>query len=291
MIKKHNILFIINPISGIGKKETIPKAIIKHLDLDRFSYDLAYTQYKNHGHELTLDRQAEYDIIVAIGGDGTVSEIGTALINSKCALGIIPAGSGNGIARHLNIPLSLKKAIRRLNEFKVLNIDTGTVNGIPFIGTCGFGFDAHIAKKFDDFGKRGFSSYIKLVKKEYKSFSEITYTINGEYDKTGMMCCIANSSQFGNGFTVSPHSKIDDGSFELIFIDRIPIFHMPKMLKQFFTKKIHQSKYFEQIKLDTNFSIGIKNQGESAFHIDGEPLVGTNLFEVEIKPKSLSIIH
>ena len=291
MSDKQNILFIINPISGIGKKNLIPKAILKHLNLDLYNYDIQYTTHKRHGHEIAQTEKENYNIIVATGGDGTVSEIGTALIGSECALGIIPCGSGNGIARHLKIPLSLKKAVKQLNANKVIKIDTGTVNDIPFIGTCGFGFDAHIAKKFDEFHKRGFSSYIKLVKREYNSFEDLNYTIDGTYFKTAMMCCIANSSQFGNGFTISPDSKINDGQFELVFIDRVKYPQVPKLVQQFFSNKINKSPYFNLLIKDQNFTIQVENIEESAFHIDGEPFLGTSTFNIQILPQSLKVIY
>ncbi len=291
MTSRKKILFIINPISGVGKKRTIPKAIVKHLNQDQYDYDIVYTEYKKHGHFIASENKDKYDVIVAIGGDGTVSEIGTALINSNCALGIIPSGSGNGIARHLKIPLSVKKSIQRLNHFNVLKIDTGIVNDTPFIGTCGFGFDAHIAKKFDEFHKRGFSSYIKLVKQEYKRFKNLSYIINNDLSKKANMFCVANSSQFGNGFTVSPKSKIDDGKFELIFVDKVKLGQIPKLVKQFFSKKIHHSKHFHSVSLDKHFSVEIEDRNDSIFHIDGEPFKGPNKFDVKIVPKSLKVLY
>lgn len=297
MIDKKKILFIINPISGVGKKNKIPKGILKHLDLDKFEYDLAFTNYKKHGYEISLTEKHNYDIIVAIGGDGTVNEIGSALVNSKCILGIIPSGSGNGIARHLKIPRSIKKSIKRLNELDTVTMDTGTVNDHIFIGTCGFGFDSHIAQKFDEFHKRGLASYIKLINKEYFHFKNIRYSINfkGEKDNYKMqaiMCSVANTSQFGNGFNISPFSKVDDGQFEIVFIKKIKYNSAPKLLRQIFSKKIHKSKHFNQTNSEKAFSIELMNQTTPLFHIDGEPLKSdTNIFEIKINQKSLTVIH
>ena len=291
MTAKKKILFIINPVSGVGRKKTIPKAIVKYLDLDQFEYSISYTEYKKHGHQIALEQRENYDVIVAIGGDGTVSEIGTGLIHSNCALGIIPSGSGNGIARHLKIPLSIKKSIQRLNEYNCIEIDTGLVNDIPFIGTCGFGFDAHIAKKFDEFHKRGFSSYIKLVKKEYNHFKNLNYLFDGSYQKNAIMCCIANSSQFGNGFTISPDSKIDDGKFELIFIEKVKMAQIPKLVKQFFSSKIDRSRYFSSLVVNQNFHIEIEHKKQAIFHIDGEPFEGPSHYEIQIVSKSLKVLH
>jgi len=291
MTDRANILFIINPISGVGKKKTIPKAIVKHLDLSMFRYDIQYTEYKKHGYKIASELKSKYDVIVAIGGDGTVSEIGSALVGSNCALGIIPCGSGNGIARHLKIPLTVRLAIKQLNEFNIVKIDTGKVNNLHFIGTCGFGFDAHIAKKFDHFHKRGFSSYIKLVKKEYNNFESLDYLIDGTYQKNAIMCTIANSSQFGNGFTISPESDMTDSKFELIFIDKVKYRNIPRLVKQFFSSKIHQSKYFSTLTVNKNFIVELEDRSDSVFHIDGEPFDGSAKYSIEILPQSLKVLR
>jgi diacylglycerol kinase family enzyme len=113
---KKKILFLINPVSGIGRKNIIPKLIDKHIDSEKFEFSIQNTEYRKHGHEIALLEKNNFDIIVAIGGDGTVNEIGSALIGSNTALGIIPAGSGNGLARHLGIPLKIKNALKTINS-------------------------------------------------------------------------------------------------------------------------------------------------------------------------------
>lgn len=287
------IVFIINPISGVGKKNSIPPLIERHLDHRRYSYTIEYTQHRGHGREIAQRLRNTVDAIVAVGGDGSVNEIGSALVGSTCALGIIPCGSGNGLARHAKIPLNHAKAIQRLNAFQREPIDTGLVNEHPFLGTCGFGFDAHIAHKFDTYHKRGFVSYIKLVLKEYRSYQPQHFTIhtsNGQFEKLTFLCAVANSSQFGNGFTISPLSDLQDGKFELIFLKSFPWLKAPQIAWRFFKGSIHKSKNFESVTFDNPVLISVPSGKRTALHVDGEALGEYNRFEITIRKKSLYLI-
>lgn len=293
MNSKIDILFIINPISGVGKKKIIPKYIDKYLDKTKFTYQVKYTQYRKHAHEITQQNKDKFNVIVAIGGDGTVNEVGSALIYSNCAIAIIPTGSGNGLAHHLKIPSKIKDALLKINQYQIKKIDTGLVNNLPFIGTCGFGFDAHIAKKFDEYHKRGLISYAKLVRKEFKKYQPLTYkvTINDEVNQfETFIFSVANSSEFGNGFVISPDSNISDGIFENVKLDKFKFKDVFKLGKQIFSQQINQSKYFSSFTVNSNYKIEILNQQKSLFHIDGEPLVGGNEFTIKIVPKSLLVV-
>lgn len=293
MSDKLKILFLINPISGVGKKAVIPKLINKHLDLIKFEPSINYTEYRGHGKEIALNKHNEYDCIVAIGGDGTVNEIGSALVNTNTALAIIPTGSGNGLARHLKIPLKIKKALKKINNFNISSIDTGLVNDTHFMGTCGFGFDAYIAHKFDKYHKRGFLSYAKIVKKEFKNYEPLTYSISQNGSETkfiAFMLSIANSSQFGNGFSISPQSKINDGVFEKVILDKFKYKNAAKLGHQFFTNKIEQSDFYTSSQFNNAISIKILGKSTNYFHVDGEPMSGGNEFEIKILSESLKVV-
>jgi len=293
MIKPKKILFIINPISGIRRKKTIPILIEKKFQNKSIEWEIQYTEKRKHGAEIAAREANRFDAIVAVGGDGSVNEIGSALIGQKCALGILPCGSGNGLARHLKIPLKLEKALERISDFNLFEIDTGLVNETPFLGTCGFGFDAHIAEKFDSFGKRGFFSYAKLVISEYKKYEMPTFTIKGsdfESVKNVILCSIANSSQFGNGFTISPNSDIQDGIFELVFLDRFKWRLAPIIAVKFFSRSIHTSKHFTTLSFQNDVTISINSSGTHFYHIDGEPLRGDGEYKLSICKKSLKMI-
>jgi diacylglycerol kinase (ATP) len=293
MTDKIDILFLINPISGVGRKNIIPKCIDKFLDKSKFNHTIKYTEYRKHGFEIASQSKDQFKVIVAIGGDGTVNEIGSALINSKTILGIIPTGSGNGLARHLTIPLKIKQALLTINAYHSVSIDTATVNGIPFIGTCGFGFDAHIATEFDAHHKRGFLSYAKLIQQEFFSYKPLEFKVTYDdkiVERKAFMYSVANSSQFGNGFTISPKSDLQDGVFEHIFLDKFKLKDMPLLGKQIFSKQINNSKFFDGFDTGSVVTVEILNQDESLFHIDGEAMKGGSEFEIKVVPKSLSII-
>jgi diacylglycerol kinase (ATP) len=287
------ILFIINPISGVGKKNTIPPLIRKKLDHSRFVHEIVYTERKRHGHEIAQAEKSNYDVIVAVGGDGSVNEIVSALTGSPCALAILPCGSGNGLARHAGISMRLDKAIERINRFEPTRIDTGTINDLPFLGTCGFGFDGYIAQKFDAHHKRGFISYIRLVLREFKHYKTqpFRFIFNGEtQSREGLICTVANASQFGNNFTISPMSDFSDGKLEFIIIKKFSLWKTPGIALKFFKKRIHTSAYFEKFDIKDSLLISISENNEMDFHIDGEPAGKAASFKIEIRPSGLILV-
>ena len=290
---KRHILFIINPISGVGKKNVIPPLIERYIDSAKFNWEIRYTEYRNHGFEIANIEKVNFDAIIAVGGDGSVNEIGRALIHTNCALGIIPSGSGNGIARHLDIPLNFSAAIRQINGFEPMRIDTGLVNKKVFIGICGFGLDAHIASKFEAHAKRGFLTYAKLVLKEFSSFKPQQFQIKIEdtiQKHNGILCTIANSSQFGNGFTISPKSDLQDGKFEIVFIEQFKVLKGFDLAYKFFTKSIHKSTKFKSLSFTDSIELNIENTEIIDYHIDGESNHSKGPFTIEIQPLSLSIL-
>jgi len=294
MNQKLKLLFIINPVSGIGKKEVLPKMIERTVDHSKFAYAIKYTNHKKHSALIATEEKDLYDGIIAIGGDGTVNEIGSALIQSNCALGIIPVGSGNGIARHLKIPRNIKKAIERINAFKIETIDTGLCNNIPFIGVCGFGFDAHIAEAFENYHKRGIRSYAKLITQHYQKYKSPSFSIVSEQfsiEKQSLLACISNSSEYGNGFAISPYSEMQDGQFELILIDKFKVWSVPIMLSRFFTKKIDRSKHHTAINFRNSIRLKVNSKSAVSFHIDGEHMKSeTNEFKISVRPKTLRVL-
>ncbi|MGB0934151.1 MAG: diacylglycerol/lipid kinase family protein [Lishizhenia sp.] len=285
-MKKH-IRFIINPISGIGKKNKLPDMIEKYLDHTKFDYDIAFTEYRKHARLLAqASVEEKVDIVCAVGGDGSVNEVGSALVGSNSILAILPAGSGNGLARHLKLPMSIKKSILEINKLKLTKIDTGKINKHTFLGVTGFGFDALIAKRFDAYHTRGFLSYIKLVIKEYIASKPINIKVNEKRLSSIVICCVANSSQFGNGFCVSPNSDIKDGKLELFFLKKFPWYAIPELMIRFFRCSVDKSKY-TQIESSENFKIELEN---SLVHIDGEPEEVKRELFININPMSLNVI-
>ena len=156
MTEKKKIVFVVNPISGTQGKKAILKCVEERIDRSIYEYQIVETQYAGHATQIAAEAAKEgVHIVVAIGGDGTINEIARSLIHTDTALGIIPCGSGNGLARHLRIPMDYKAAIDILNKGYQICIDYGKINDIPFFCTCGVGFDAFVSLKFADSGKRG----------------------------------------------------------------------------------------------------------------------------------------
>lgn len=290
MSGKKRIRFIINPISGIGKKNQLPDLIETYLDHNKYEYEIQLSEYRKHAKKIAIDSSKEgFDIVCAVGGDGSIHEVGTGLIGTNTALAIIPTGSGNGLARHLNIPLKVIDAILCINEGNFSLTDTITANEIPFIGFGGFGFDALIAKRFDSYHKRGFSSYIKLVVQEFFQYkpNRIKIEIDDQtIEDTFFLCSIANSSEIGNGFCLSPESEVNDGKIELCLLRPVPFIAAPKLVADFFMRKANKNKHleilsFEKIKLHLENTIA---------HFDGEPFEVAKELHIEVKPKSLNIL-
>jgi YegS/Rv2252/BmrU family lipid kinase len=287
---KERIWFIVNPISGGRKKASLPALIAAHLDHNRFDYEIIETEFK--GHAITIAEKAVaqgIDIVCAVGGDGSVHEVGTTLIGSQTQLAIIPLGSGNGLARHMKIPLKIKEAIECINSGNRIEMDTLKVNNKPILGFGGYGFDALIAKKFEGSRKRGFTSYIKLVLKEVFKYNPINVSIdaNGQVRKLPVfLCTIANTSEFGNGFIVSPKSDATDGKFEVVILKPFSFWNIPAMLFRYFSGRTDYSGLTEVIKTDQATLILPHSYGQ----IDGEPISSGKKVQVDVVPRSLRII-
>lgn len=287
---KERIWFIVNPISGGRKKASLPALIVAHLDHNRFDYEIIETEFK--GHAITIAEKAVaqgIDIVCAVGGDGSVHEVGTTLIGSQTQLAIIPLGSGNGLARHMKIPLKIKEAIECINSGNRIEMDTLKVNNKPILGFGGYGFDALIAKKFEGSRKRGFTSYIKLVLKEVFKYNPINVSIdaNGQVRKLPVfLCTIANTSEFGNGFIVSPKSDATDGKFEVVILKPFSFWNIPAMLFRYFSGRTDHSGLTEVIKTDHATLVLPHSYGQ----IDGEPISSGKKVQVDVVPRSLRII-
>ncbi len=287
---KQKIRFIINPISGIGKKTDIPALIESYLDHSKFEYDIKETEYRKHAKALAYQSSREgFDIVCAVGGDGSVHEVGTALIGTNTKLAILPTGSGNGLARHLNISLDVIQAIKCINDDFSIKMDTVVVNDKPFLGVGGYGFDALIAKRFDEHHTRGFSSYVKLVFKEYFKYKprKISFDMNGVTREVSVvLCTIANASEFGNGFCVSPKSSVTDGQLEFCILRPFSVWSAPSIAFRFFRRTADKSRFTEIIP----FKKARIRLNDKIAHYDGEPFDVRDELNVEVVPESLHIL-
>ncbi|MBI2257546.1 MAG: diacylglycerol kinase family lipid kinase [Flavobacteriia bacterium] len=287
---KKSIYFIINPISGIENKDKVPLFIKQFIDKELFNYDIFFTEYPKHAIEISKKAiSKKIDIVCAVGGDGSVHEIASSLVFSDTALAIIPLGSGNGLARHLNIPLEIEKSIQLINQNLSIQMDTVQMNEKLIIGTAGFGFDALIAEKFNQSEKRGFWRYVKIVFKEFFQYQPSSFKIifdNTEIEDTFLMCCVANSSEFGNGFCISPHSIVDDGKFEICLIKPISKMTLFPTIRKFFNKTIDQSQSYSCFSTQE----ACIYRKEKRIHIDGEAMEMNSIINLKILPKSLKVL-
>lgn len=287
---KQKIRFIVNPKSGIQSKKNIPSLIALHLDKSRFEYDIIETQHRYHAVDITKEAIAEgIDIVCAVGGDGSVHEVGTALIGSSLHMAIIPAGSGNGLARHLKIPMDAKQAILALNSSVSSTMDTVLANDRHFLNVGGYGFDALIAKEFDADKRRGFWGYVKLISKEFFGFkaSHFEIDVNGEKTRKKLvLCTIANATEYGNGFYISPDSIVSDGTIELCLLHPFKFWHVPAMIRVFFKRTHSESRFIEIIPFQ---KAKIKLE-KAVAHYDGEPFEVQHELNIEVIPNSLNIL-
>jgi YegS/Rv2252/BmrU family lipid kinase len=285
---KKSIHFIINPISGAKRKVSIIETIKENLSA-HFNYGITITQREGHATEVAKElADGDIDAVIAVGGDGSVNEVGKALVNTKVKLGVIPCGSGNGFARHLKIPLQSKMAIRCINDFQYKRIDTATINNEVFLATAGLGFDAHVGWKFADFGKRGFLSYMKVTSNEFFSFQPRTYRliIDGEeMETTAFLINFANVGQYGNNAWIAPSASIFDGKLNVCILEKFPAQSVPDIIFKLFSKQIEKSKYYRVIQAEE-----IKVIRPSHFHMDGEPKKMGEDMIIKVVPQSLDVI-
>jgi len=290
-MNKKNILFIINPISGGKNKRGFKRRALQYLDKNLFSADFVFSEESHHAEVLAKEGLASgCDYIVAVGGDGTINEVAKVLVGTETPLGIIPEGSGNGLARTLNIPKDQKAAVSLLNKQRIDEIDSGFINDVPFFNMAGMGFDALISSRFAQEDFRGPLGYMKTVLSEISHYKPLTYniTIDGElYNREAFMVSIANSPQYGNDAYISPEASIKDGLLDVCIVKPFHWVLFPKMIYHLFSKTADKTEYVEIIQ---GKNIRIERSKKEEVHVDGEPLSLDKDFTIKVLPKSLQVI-
>ncbi|MDI9874415.1 MULTISPECIES: diacylglycerol/lipid kinase family protein [Bacteroidota] len=284
------IWFVLNPKSGTttpAKRNKIIQAINKQANCR-----LILTEYAGHATEIAQQAvQQGISRVVAVGGDGTVNEVARGLVGSDTALGIIPIGSGNGLARHLNIPLKIDKAIQFAIQQPTAQIDACYLNEIPFFCTAGVGFDAFVANEFAQQESRGLKTYAKMSLKSFRTYKPEAYVISHQgkdYAKMAFSITFANATQYGNNALISPKSKIDDGLIDLVVLKPFPFGAAPIIGVRLFRGTLPNSRYID---MEVSEDYVLKSEKPLLIHFDGEPLqLDTNEIRVYIKPKSLKVV-
>ena len=291
MGENKKVFFIINKYSGTGFRPEVEGRIIDRCSQLGYECTIEFTQSRGHATELARQAVKEnFKIAFAMGGDGTMNEVAQGLVHSDTIMGILPKGSGNGLARHLKIPLEFKNALELLANHQVISMDTFTVNDHLSVNVSGIGFDGHIAGLFGKNGKRGLLGYVKLVMKEFSSFKEfpVELIIDGKTVRSNaFILAIANASQFGNNARVAPAASVSDQQLDICSIQKVPFSQAIGFAGKMFSGNIDKSSFVEMWKgqkIEMNFP------SPMPYHIDGEPLPPAAAFKIILQPSSLRML-
>lgn len=284
------VLFIINKHSGMGFQTTIEGRILDTCEKNNSECSIEYTQRR--GHAISLANEASkngFDYVVAVGGDGTINEVARGLLNSETPMGILPRGSGNGLARHLGISVTLTDAIDNLFRHKILRIDTLLINDKLSLNVSGIGFDGHVANLFANKKIRGLVGYVRISVKEYFRFQEFEaeVSIDNKRDvRKAFIIAVANSSQYGNNIKIAPLASVRDGMLHLSIMKKIPLYRLDYIFS-FLKGTLTNSEMFEILE---GKEVRIKTSHAVPYHIDGEPSGSNDFFNIHLKPASLSVM-
>jgi len=291
-LQLNKVKFIQNPRAGLIQRPMFIRKIIERALVGApFEYDFQLTEHKGHATEIARQAVEDgYDAVVAVGGDGTMNETACGLLHSQTALAVVPLGSGNGLARGLGIPLTIRRSTRLLIDGQVRTIDAGKIEQRYFFIVAGMGFDALIGKLFDDQSLRGPLPYFTIGFREYLFYRPEVFILrfNGKQVATpALLVTIANIKQWGNGAIIAPYAEPDDGLFDICVIHHVgfltALYHLPKL----FTGKIDKVRHYDWYKSD---AVEIVREKPGPFHVDGEPDEGETVLKVTMHHKVLNVI-
>ena len=290
-MEKQRITFIVNPISGTQSKKSILEMIDKYVDRNKYDFEVTPTQFAGHAIELASIAAAEGAfMVVAIGGDGTINEIGRCLVHTKTALGIIPCGSGNGLARHLQIPMDPKRAIDIINMGVTSCVDYGKINDVPFFCTCGVGFAAFVSLQFSKAGRRGPLIYLEKTLLESLKYKPETYELEMDGStlryKAFLIAC-GNASQYGNNAYITPQATLNDGLLDVTILEPFTVLDVPALSFQLFNKTIDQNSRIKTFRCKT---LRIHRSKQGVIHFDGDPMIMGENIDVNIIKRGLQVI-
>lgn len=286
----NKIMVIVNPVSGSGTKDGLSQRLGTVMRAAGYEFTLIYT--RSAGHATELARRAvdeDYHAVIACGGDGTVNETARALCGTRVILGIIPSGSGNGLARHLGIPTDFEQALDIITHGHVINADYALANGRPFFCTFGVGYDAVVSHKFAKNGHRGMMKYFKCAVSEYAKYKPETYAIsaNGKIlTQEALLVACCNASQWGNNAYIAPTASVQDGLLDVVIVHRGSLMESMLLGVDLFTGYIDKNTQITTFKAP---SAVIYRGHDGPAHIDGEPIELGDIIEVKCRHKGLRI--
>jgi len=294
---RQKVVVIINPISGAGRRRDVARLRAEHaaalVEQRRLDAEVYVTERPGHARELAqAARRRGVTLFVAWGGDGTVNEVGSALVESPASLAIVPSGSGNGLARELGIPLDPAAAFQAVFEGHSRLIDVGELDGRLFFNIAGLGLDAMVAHRFAEGGlaRRGFVRYLELAAREIASFVPLEYAVTA--DGHGLLVrplliAIANARQYGNGALIAPGAELDDGKLDLVVVDHRPAWRVLMQAPRLFSGNVMQVPGVSTTRVS---SVAISADTALVYHVDGEPHVGGLLVKASVHPRALRVI-
>ena len=284
------LLFIVNPNAGKKISDQIIKIIRKEFPKNIY-YQVVIWKDKDHFDEITaLLKSQGYTDAIAVGGDGTVNQVAKTIVNTNISLGIVPIGSGNGLARSLGLSMDIIQVVKQIAVGSKTVIDTGTVNGIPFFCTSGIGFDAHIGHLFATIVKRGLQSYVKITFRELLKYRAKNYTLKfdgQELKRKAFLITAANAGQYGNDFYIAPQASLQDGKFHVVVLKPFNALKVGGIMFNILRRKAFLSKSIETY---STSKITIIRDRPDTIHYDGEPSQQTEEVVFEMHPKSLHVI-
>ncbi|MBS1486399.1 MAG: YegS/Rv2252/BmrU family lipid kinase [Bacteroidetes bacterium] len=284
-------LFIVNKFSGHQYKAGLENLILDECRQAHIKCRIEFTQKRGHATELArwaVDQKINY--VFAAGGDGTVNEVAQGLVHTGVPMGILPKGSGNGLARHLRLPMNFKDALKVVSHHREEWIDTILINDKLSVNVSGIGFDAHVASLFSKQTKRGLTGYAKLVLNEFGAFQPfaVQVSMNGEqFTANSFIIAIANSSQFGNNARVAPQASVQDQLIDVSFVQKVPLLHSIGFARKMFNGNLDKSSF---VKIRQTPRVLFESPLPLSFHIDGEPMPPARSFDCRIDPLSLKIL-
>ena len=282
-------LFLVNPRSGTRRDYDMAEVI-------RGACDWLEHDVRPCGSLEALDgviAEAEregFDVVYAVGGDGTVHEVAKRLVGTRLALGILPTGSGNGFARHVGLPSGPRQSLLACRGGRIETIDTAEVNGHPFVGVMGLGFDAWVADRFASSTTRGLQTYLRVGLRGYATYrpEEYAVTIDGaETRGTAFILAVANSSQYGNDARIAPLASLQDGLLDVVTIRSASLWRAPSMIIRLFNGTFHRSAGVHCVQ---GREITIRRAAPGPAHLDGEPLTLPETLHVRVRPRSLRVL-
>lgn len=287
------VLAIINPKSGTGSKGSIVQKLVEAFSGSDYTLYIAYTKYAGHAYELAQQAVKDrYERVVAVGGDGTVNEIAQGLIHTEVSLAIIPTGSGNGLARALDLPMDSGDAAVIAANGEVEIIDCCRANGRPFFCTCGMGFDAEVSAAFAEAPFRGFLSYAKTSIEHYIKYKPAVYRVEIEgkepIESEAFVVAAANASQYGNNAHIAPRASMQDGLVDIVILQPFKVTELPNITFQLFSKKLEDN--IRQQSYQTARATLIRKQA-GVVHLDGEPMEMPERIEIEVVPSSIRVVR